>query len=114
MNSKFINNLPWVEKYRPTELSNVLSQPHVTETLKKFIENKRLPHMIFYGPAGTGKTSSIVSCAKEIYGKDYDMMVLELNASDDRGINTVREQVKDFASNCQFFSKICMAQILEE
>ena len=114
MNSKSINNLPWVEKYRPTQLSNVLSQPHVTETLKKFIENKRLPHMIFYGPAGTGKTSSIVSCAKEIYGKDYDMMVLELNASDDRGINTVREQVKDFASNCQFFSKGIMLVILDE
>ena len=44
-----MNNLPWVEKYRPSDLSNVLSQPHVTDTLKKFIENKRLPHMIFYG-----------------------------------------------------------------
>ena len=111
---KFNNNLPWVELYRPTKLSNVLSQPHVTETLTKFIENKRLPHMIFYGPAGTGKTSSIVSCAKEIYGKDYDTMVLELNASDDRGINTVREQVKDFSSNCQFFSKGVMLVILDE
>jgi replication factor C subunit 3/5 len=109
-----MNNLPWVEKYRPSDLSNILSQPHVTDTLKKFIENKRLPHMIFYGPAGTGKTSSIVSCAKEIYGKDYDIMVLELNASDDRGINTVREQVKDFSSNCQFFSKGVMLVILDE
>ena len=109
-----MNNLPWVEKYRPSDLSNILSQPHVTDTLKKFIENKRLPHMIFYGPAGTGKTSSIVSCAKEIYGKDYDVMVLELNASDDRGINTVREQVKDFSSNCQFFSKGVMLVILDE
>jgi replication factor C subunit 3/5 len=112
--NKLNSNLPWVELYRPTKLSNVLSQPHVTETLTKFIENKRLPHMIFYGPAGTGKTSSIVSCAKEIYGKDYDMMVLELNASDDRGINTVREQVKDFSSNCQFFSKGVMLVILDE
>jgi len=114
MNNKLSNNLPWVEKYRPSKLSNVLSQPHVTETLQKFIENERLPHMIFYGPAGTGKTSSIVSFAKEIYGKDYDMMVLELNASDDRGINTVREQVKDFSSNCQFFSKGIMLVILDE
>jgi replication factor C subunit 3/5 len=113
-NNRLTNNLPWVEKYRPSNLANVLSQPHVTETLKKFIENKRLPHMIFYGPAGTGKTSSIVSCAKEIYGKDYDMMVLELNASDDRGINTVREQVKDFSSNCQFFTKGIMLVILDE
>ena len=109
-----INNLPWVEKYRPSDLKNVLSQPHVTNTLEKFIQDDRLPHMIFYGPAGTGKTSSIVSCAKEIYGEDYDMMVLELNASDDRGINTVREQVKDFSSNSQFFCKGIMLVILDE
>ena len=108
------NNLPWVEKYRPSSLNNILSQPHVTDTLRNFLNNKKLPHMIFYGPAGTGKTSSIVSCAKEIYGENYNMMVLELNASNDRGINTVRQQVKDFASNCQFFVKGVMLVILDE
>ena len=69
----------------------------------RFIERKRLPHLLFYGPPGTGKTSTILAVARKIYGKNYKQMILELNASDDRGIDVVREQIKTFASTRQIF-----------
>ena len=62
---------------------------------------QRLPHLLLYGPPGTGKTSTILALARKIYGnKNMRQMVLELNASDDRGIDVVREQIKTFASKC--------------
>jgi replication factor C subunit 3/5 len=69
---------------------------------------------LFYGPPGTGKTSTIIALAKEIYGPKYKNMVLELNASDDRGIDVVRNQIKDFASTMQIFSKGFKLIILDE
>jgi len=70
----------------------------------RFIERKKLPHLLFYGPPGTGKTSTILAIARKIYGNNYKQMILELNASDDRGIDVVREQIKTFASTRQIFS----------
>jgi replication factor C subunit 3/5 len=69
----------------------------------RFIEQKKLPHLLFYGPPGTGKTSTILAVARKIYGNNYKQMILELNASDDRGIDVVREQIKTFASTRQIF-----------
>jgi replication factor C subunit 3/5 len=67
--------------------------------VKKFIETKKMPHLLFHGPPGTGKTSCIIAIAKHLYGtQNYKNMILELNASDDRGINVVREQIKSFCS----------------
>ncbi len=91
-------NLPWVEKYRPQELTDIISQKEILITLTNLISNNKIPHMIFYGPPGTGKTTTILACAKKIYGPNYKSMILELNGSDDRGINVVREQIKNFSA----------------
>lgn len=77
----------------------------ILATINKFIDANRLPHLLLYGPPGTGKTSTILALARRIYGaKNVRQMVLELNASDDRGIDVVREQIKTFASMRQIFS----------
>ena len=90
------NNLPWIEKYRPVTLDNIISQDKVIVSLKNFIKNKNLPNLIFYGPSGTGKTSTIMACAYELYRENIQFMVMELNASDERGIETVRTRIKQF------------------
>lgn len=82
--------------------------------VRKFVHEGKLPHLLFYGPPGTGKTSTIIALAREIYGKNYKNMVLELNASDDRGIEVVRNQIKNFASTMQIFSKGFKLIILDE
>lgn len=91
-----ISTLPWIEKYRPGTLDQILSQDDIIKTLKIFVKNKCLPHMLFYGIPGTGKTSTINACAKELYGSSFKLMVMELNASDDRGIDVVRTKIKQF------------------
>ncbi|KAL7662687.1 Replication factor C C-terminal domain-containing protein [[Candida] zeylanoides] len=108
------DNLPWVEKYRPTTLDDVYGQPEIVSTVRKFVHEGRLPHLLFYGPPGTGKTSTIIALAREIYGPNYKNMVLELNASDDRGIDVVRNQIKSFASTMQIFSRGFKLIILDE
>ena len=93
------DSLPWVEKYRPESLEDVSGHQDILATINKFVDSNRLPHLLLYGPPGTGKTSTILALARRIYGaKNMRQMVLELNASDDRGIDVVREQIKTFAS----------------
>ncbi|KIX09792.1 uncharacterized protein Z518_00873 [Rhinocladiella mackenziei CBS 650.93] len=99
------DNLPWVEKYRPNTLEDVSGHQDILATINRFVEHNRLPNLLLYGPPGTGKTSTILALARQIYGvKNMQQMVLELNASDDRGIDVVREQIKTFASTRQIFS----------
>ncbi|KAL4951278.1 P-loop containing nucleoside triphosphate hydrolase protein [Aspergillus filifer] len=99
------DNLPWVEKYRPNSLDDVSGHQDILATINRFVEANQLPHLLLYGPPGTGKTSTILALARRIYGdKNMRQMVLELNASDDRGIDVVREQIKTFASTKQIFS----------
>lgn len=94
-----------VEKYRPATLEDVSGHQDILSTVNKFVETNRLPHLLFYGPPGTGKTSTVLALARKIYGpKNMRQMVLELNASDDRGIDVVRDQIKSFASTRQIFS----------
>ncbi|KAL1794658.1 hypothetical protein ACET3X_006474 [Alternaria dauci] len=89
---------PWVEKYRPKTLSEVTAQDNTIQILSRTMQSSNLPHMLFYGPPGTGKTSTILALAKELYGPELmKSRVLELNASDERGISIVRQKVKDFA-----------------
>lgn len=93
-------NESWIEKFRPKKLEDIISQEEVTSSLKNVIKTKNIPHLLFFGPSGCGKTSTILALAKELFGKEYwEDRVIELNASDERGIKIVREKIKTYAKN---------------
>ncbi|XP_063900368.1 replication factor C subunit 4-like, partial [Zophobas morio] len=97
---------PWVEKYRPKTIDEVVSQEEVVASLSAAVKVGNLPHLLFYGPPGTGKTSTILALSHQIFGPElYKERVLELNASDERGIDVVREKVKKFAQSLVSVSK---------
>ncbi|MBI5355380.1 MAG: replication factor C small subunit, partial [Candidatus Aenigmarchaeota archaeon] len=87
----------WTEKYRPQKLKDVIGQKPIVERLESFVAKKNLPHLLFTGPAGCGKTTSALCLAKELFGDSWRGNFLELNASDERGIDVIRNKVKDFA-----------------
>jgi len=88
----------WVEKYRPKTLNDITAQADVIKSLKKVLLTKNLPHLIFFGPSGCGKTSTILALSKGLFGEKYYYdRVIELNASDERGINIVRDKIKTYA-----------------
>jgi replication factor C small subunit len=87
----------WAEKYRPKRLSDIVDQKDIVERLKSFAQSRNVPHCIFAGPPGTGKTTAALCLARDLYGDVYREHMMELNASDERGIDVVRETVKTFA-----------------
>jgi len=87
----------WAEKYRPKKLSEMVDQKEIVERLKSFTKSRNVPHCIFAGPPGTGKTTAALCLARDLYGDAYREHIMELNASDERGIDVVRETVKTFA-----------------
>lgn len=84
----------WVEKYRPSKLNEICDQENIINSLKNAINTKNIPHLIFYGPSGCGKTSTILALAQEIFKENYLERIIELNASDERGINIIRDKIK--------------------
>ena len=97
------SNDPWIEKYRPKQLIDIISQDFIINMLKKCIISRNVPHLLMYGPSGIGKTSTIIACANDLYKEKKYTMTLELNASDDRGINVVRSKIKEFILNKNVF-----------
>lgn len=108
------DNLLWIEKYRPSNFSEIIGQNKNISLLEKMIEGGSLPHLILNGKSGTGKTSTILALAEKLYGKKKAFNVMKLDASDDRGINTVREEIKGFAEKITLFNRGIKIIILDE
>ena len=89
--------LPWTEKYRPLTLSRIVGQHDAVASLKAFVKTQNMPNLLFAGPPGVGKTTAALALAHELYGKDVSGNFIDLNASDERGIDVVRGRIKDFA-----------------
>lgn len=103
---KYLNTmLPWIEKYRPKKEQHLLYNDFIIKCLNNFLIQKKLPHILFYGPPGTGKTSTIVTIAKKYYGEHFDLMTITVNASEERGIETVRNRIKSFSSTRGFVDR---------
>ncbi len=90
-------NLIWIEKYRPRKLEDIVGQDEIVERLKSYVKSGDLPHLLFTGSAGVGKTTAAVALAREFFGETWHTNFRELNASDERGIDVVRNQIKQFA-----------------
>ncbi|MEM3030389.1 MAG: replication factor C small subunit [Candidatus Micrarchaeia archaeon] len=90
-------DLPWTEKYRPKTLSEVIGQKEVVERLQAYAKARSMPNLLLAGPAGVGKTTATLALAHDLFGDAYRDSILELNASDERGIDVVRGKIKDFA-----------------
>ncbi len=87
----------WTEKHRPRTLTEIVGQNIIVERLAKFVEKKTLPHCLFAGPPGTAKTTAGLALARDLFGEFFERNFMELNASDERGIDVVRNQIKSFA-----------------
>src|SRR5512137_2607684 len=96
----------WAEKYRPKTLDEMVDRDEVVSRFKSFVKDKNLPHLLLVGPAGVGKTTSILCLARDLYGPGFQNYVLELNASDERGIDVIRDKVKNFARTSAIASEV--------
>ncbi len=92
------SHLPFVERFRPMRLDQIVAHQNTTAILRRFVSQHNIPHLLFYGPPGTGKTSTIEAFVNELYGSDIQHMVMNINASEERGIESVRNKIKNFVS----------------
>lgn len=109
-----MNTSIWIEKYRPKNFNEIIGQDKNIEILKNLIDNNSLPHLLFHGESGIGKTSTINSIVNKLYGNNKAFMVMKLDASDDRGINSVRDEIKGFAEKMTINNKGIKLIILDE
>ncbi|WP_292405458.1 MULTISPECIES: replication factor C small subunit [unclassified Methanoculleus] len=91
------NHTIWIEKYRPQRLDEMVGQKEIVVRLQSYVKTGNLPHLLFTGSAGIGKTTAAVALAREFFGDSWQMNFREMNASDERGIDVVRSQIKEFA-----------------
>ena len=113
----FVVCIPLVHPHTPTllyRLEDLVAHDDIIRIITNLIDSDNLPHLLLYGPPGSGKTSTIVAAAKRMYGKSYGSMTLELNASDARGIDVVRNEIKEFAGTQQLFHRGIKLIILDE
>jgi replication factor C small subunit len=104
----------WTEKYRPKTLDEIVNQTEIVERLKRFVKEKSMPHCLFAGTPGTGKTTAAMCLARDLYGSEFRKNYLELNASDERGIDVVRTTVKDFARTVSMAESPFKILVLDE
>ena len=108
------NNPPWVEKYRPTEFENIVLDPINKRIFENIIKTKYFPNILFYGPPGTGKTTTIINLIKEFQEKKNNVSIIHLNASDERGIDIIRNQINQFVNSKGFYENEMKFVILDE
>ena len=111
------DNIPWVEKYRPTTFDEIVLDKMNRKVFENILKNEYFPNLLFYGPPGTGKTTSIINIINEynrLYTKNSKGSVIHLNASDERGIDIIRNQILQFVKTNNFFENCIKFVILDE
>jgi len=109
--------IPWIEKYRPTKFDDIILEPFNRKIMKEMLNLNQIPNILFYGPPGTGKTTTVINFInsyQEKYNQKYKELVIHLNASDDRGIDVIRNKISSFANSSYLFNKGTKFIVLDE